>query len=395
MIDQRGESIMTRRVFVFLFLMSLPVVHSVVADGADPDAAALVRRMAERYRNVTAYEFSSRVHLVFDAGEMGKQTLAGRSELIGLRPGFQRHDLRGTGMLDMTVVQTPDSTWQWMGVRNAYTVEPSASLLEGNKTAGDLSRYIRLGERAGLARIIGRQAIDGHDCTVIAFPADSATSDLGVAASIETLWVDNTDAVWRHVNDVTAEGAVGHVRIYTSMEFDKLDFDGSLDKSRFVFDPPAGATRMDEFPNQQIPTGEGMAGKAAADFSLQDLDGQAVSLAGLKGKVVVLDFWATWCGPCIIEMPRVIKLGEEFKNQDVVVLVITAESHDIAKNFLTGRKLNVRCLLDGNGKVNEAYGVEALPTLVVIDRAGMISDYFVGVRTEDVLRTAIQKARAE
>ncbi len=142
-----------------------------------------------------------------------------------------------------------------------------------------------------------------------------------------------------------------------------------------------------------------LTGKTAAPFKLARLgaasDAPAVALDDYKGKVLVLDFWATWCGPCRRELPSFEKLSKESAGQDVVVLTVNmAESADTVAQFMKEAKYTFPVLLSEDKAMPEKYGVAAIPTTVVIDKTGKIVDYHVGVQEEDKIRAAIEKGRA-
>ena len=136
-------------------------------------------------------------------------------------------------------------------------------------------------------------------------------------------------------------------------------------------------------------------GDKAPDFQLKALDGSDVTLASLKGKVVLLDFWATWCGPCKQVMPTIQKLADEFKDKGVVVMgVNTFERGDgAAKKYIDSKKYTYGCLLKGD-ELAKAYGINAIPTLIIIHKDGTIAKAEVGVsgNPEKDLRDAITQA---
>src|SRR2546423_15247077 len=98
----------------------------------------------------------------------------------------------------------------------------------------------------------------------------------------------------------------------------------TLPDSIFAFQPPAGSREVAEFsanPDGKAPDTP-FAGESAIDFTLKDLKGRPHSLKSLRGKVVLLDFWATWCGPCRMTMPQVAKIHEQYKTRGVEVISI-------------------------------------------------------------------------
>lgn len=121
--------------------------------------------------------------------------------------------------------------------------------------------------------------------------------------------------------------------------------------------------------------------KAAPAFDLKDSEGKSVKLAEYKGKVVVLNFWATWCGPCKVEIPWFIDFETQYKDKGFAVLGVAMdeEGWDIIKPYIQQKKVNYRVLL-GTDQVAQLYGgVESLPTTFILDREGKIASVHVGL----------------
>ena len=121
--------------------------------------------------------------------------------------------------------------------------------------------------------------------------------------------------------------------------------------------------------------------KAAPDFALKDVDGKTVHLSDYKGKVVLLDFWATWCAPCKIEIPWFMEFEQQYKDKGFAVLGVSMDDDGwtVVKPYLQQLKINYRIVL-GNDKVGDAYGgVDSLPTTLLIDRQGRIASKHIGL----------------
>ena len=122
-----------------------------------------------------------------------------------------------------------------------------------------------------------------------------------------------------------------------------------------------------------------LVGKPAPDFDLALVGGERFRLSASKGNVVVLDFWATWCGPCIQAMPQVERAAGEFKDQGVrLVAVNLQETAEQVKGMLERLKLQVTVALDRDGSVADRYKAVAIPQTVIIDREGKVARVFVG-----------------
>jgi len=143
-----------------------------------------------------------------------------------------------------------------------------------------------------------------------------------------------------------------------------------------------GCQPLSEPPEETNPTAskEGtQVGNLALDFELQDLDGETVSLRGLRGKPVLLNFWASWCGPCRYEMPFLEEIDEEWSDKELMVLAINLrESASTVERFLQAEGYSFPVLLDTTGVVGGKYNIRAIPTTYFIDKDGIIQGIKIG-----------------
>jgi len=127
-------------------------------------------------------------------------------------------------------------------------------------------------------------------------------------------------------------------------------------------------------------------------FTLTALDGKTYSLSGLRGRVVLLNFWATWCPPCRKEMPDMEKLHRAFEKQGLTVLAVSDEERDVVTGYLQKQNYTFPILLDPGRKVHTAFAVEGIPKTFLFDREGNLVGESIDMRTErqflEMLKTA-------
>ena len=120
-------------------------------------------------------------------------------------------------------------------------------------------------------------------------------------------------------------------------------------------------------------------GNLAPDFQLQYLDGNTVSLSDLRGSPVIINFWATWCGPCRSEMPFIQEIYNEWQDRGLVILAINLrETSSLVSQFIQDNNLSFPVLLDANGNVALEYNVTGIPTTFFIDKDGIIQESKIG-----------------
>jgi peroxiredoxin len=134
------------------------------------------------------------------------------------------------------------------------------------------------------------------------------------------------------------------------------------------------------------------AARAKADFTLTDLQGKNWALRDLRGKVVLVNFWATWCPPCRKEMPDLDALYQKFKDQGLVILAISDEDATKVKPFLAERPVTYPILLDPGRKVNDVFHIDGIPKSFVYDREGKLVAQSIDMRTRKQFLEMLSKA---
>ena len=135
-------------------------------------------------------------------------------------------------------------------------------------------------------------------------------------------------------------------------------------------------------------------GFLAPDFTLETLEGERITLSDLRGKVILLNFWATWCPPCRSEMPAFQEAYADYEEEGFMILAVNATRQDKPESvgaFITEYGLSFPIVLDVEGEANQLYQVQSLPTSFFIDQEGIIQEVVVGGIAEAMVRARAEK----
>jgi cytochrome c biogenesis protein CcmG, thiol:disulfide interchange protein DsbE len=155
---------------------------------------------------------------------------------------------------------------------------------------------------------------------------------------------------------------------------------------------PPSFTNVGQIPSPHV-------GFPAPDFTLETLDDSTTSLAGQRGKVVIVNLWASWCGPCRAELPAIQRLYNTQRDQGLTILAVDGtfqDSEASARAFVQDLSLTFPILLDRDGEVSRRYQLRALPSTFIVDRKGIIRDViFGGPLSEATLQSKVDALLAE
>lgn len=397
------------------------------ASGQD-DARALLDRVAERYASLKQYQFEGTTTVTIAAKGTATEV---EMETVMMSDGPTRNRIEmRSPVFGMVTVTNGDTTWVYLPALNQYIKKPTAEIekkargeIDNSLTSADGFGDILKSQASALqdinkgvktARILREETIypqgAGVECVVVEVEHESGDGPAVArpASIVRTLWVEKARLlIMRHQILVKMKGERegGDMEMKTVSLLRTARIDEPIPESSFTFAPPSGAKLVDDFSDPgagrrgvaDAETGEPASpfiGKEAGGFTLKDPDGKKVELKSLRGKVVVLDFWATWCPPCREEMPHLEKLHRELKDKGLVIIGINTEDAKAARSFMKKYDYTFMTLID-DGSASNIYRIDAIPTVFVIDKAGKITSHYIGAQTEEVLRRAIKKAGIE
>lgn len=167
------------------------------------------------------------------------------------------------------------------------------------------------------------------------------------------------------------------IELSVKVTFADAKYDAPLSADAFKIAPPTDASLVDDL---DAPLGMTLVGKPAPAFEGKNIKGETVKLADLAGKIVVVDFWATWCPPCVAGLPKLAEFTAKHKEDGVVFLAVNLqEEPSVVKEFLDLKKLDINVVMDTDNSIMKKYKVEPVPQTVFIDRKGIVQVVHIGI----------------
>jgi peroxiredoxin/outer membrane lipoprotein-sorting protein len=360
-----------------------------VARGQDPET--ILTKIAQRYAALDGYHIEGVYEITQTRlGNTNQDSMKFR--LDGAAKTHKLHVSCAIGGAPLELISDGSTTWNYVPSKSAYTkvdavaTESSGEAPEGEDFASQMQGIV-IGNFASLKppfdgwTLNGEKQLKTENGKVRCYLLNSKT-----AQGTRKLWVDQEQGlVLRSETVFMQEGFLTAVNLVIKRFDTQMPPD-----STFTFIAPDGVKRVDDLP---IPGyAPAFVGRPAADFALKDLDGNLVRLSELRGKIVLLDFWATWCPPCRRELPVIEKLAEDLKEKNVVILGVNDEGASTVKAYFKKTEHTLATLEDTSRKVHRTYHADAIPTVFIIGPDGVVVRHLVGGREKPELMAALREA---
>ena len=362
-----------------------------------PDPDSLIVAIAEYYKDLTTYAFEGDVSIRM---RRGRQTQTTQYPIRIARRVPNHHRIEIGGEQGRALVVNDTMTWAYHLGSNQFIQLPDALPLTTLQTdfPNPVRSYARLDQVTDAARLLEADtsyALSDENRPAYLLEITPRPTEQTAGQSVTMmLWVDkeHLTVLQERTSSYIPNSPYGPISIRQTTSYASVLKGGEIPESLFVFTPPdssAQTTHLPELPNLPY----SLYGETATAFELPELATEEdVPLTSYMGKVVVLNFWATWCGPCRAEMGALQRISNDWEDDGLVVLAINEEEPpEQVQAYIDEEGLTFTVLLDRFGLVSQDYKVAQLPTTFIIDRQGIIRAHWIGARTEAGFRKGIEK----
>jgi peroxiredoxin len=335
-------------------------------------ARALLHEVAETYRNLPSarFEWSETTNRFTGKSEIRSSY---HVAMLWQPPDKVRIETSSSREPQVSIADG-ETNWTVYPQSGEYTRVP-----QGKGPLRGVPTYSLLDKARGAPKITGHEQLQGVDCTVIQIDLERGVT--------QRLWIETATHLVRRDSYEEPPTESSGVTAKRETNYTLARLGESFAPSVFQYDP--AATHAKNRTQLAREASMSLQGQPAPDFTLHDLAGREVRLRDLRGKIVLLDFWGTWCGACREALPMIELLHRSLKDKNLVVLGVDSEAPELAREYLQRFGYNMSSLVDTKEEAVNQYRVQAWPTTVLIDGEGKVAYYEVGLEPEK-LRDAIR-----
>ena len=385
---------------ICLILSGCNPKHKAIDANSASSPEQLVEIVEATLQEMKAYSFDLDMHMEVTA--QGVEQKMDSEYKVKIEKPDRWAILLESGMMGGTSVSDGKNLTKYSQMLQKYSVEPLSEDQEMETSQVGLSQSYMLLGAAGFSRLFMGEGlkdwlldgvlnsefaedkkVDGKTCRVATFQQENGMHwEIAVATGPRPLL---RQFVLKPDFTKMAEQQTGMpkgMKLKVFVNFSNWKTDAHFDEDDFVFVPPTGAKKVESLfaqlgGREQL---HPLVGEQAPSFSAKDLDGQTVELDQFAGEdVVILDFWATWCGPCVDALPIIAKVAKEFKDKHIVFYAVNLrETPEKIREFLTSEDIDAPVLLDEEGSISKLFQVSGIPQTVLIDKEGRVQVVHVG-----------------
>jgi thiol-disulfide isomerase/thioredoxin len=391
-----------RRAFAIVLFFSLFLCFG--TGNSQEDGWQWINRVGRAYSELSSYQFEG----VILSELSGLQSSSRSSSFARYAKPKENRFRYQAGMGESRCVFACDanSTIVYVGSARQYVKKQSADintvLREVFKGDSDLyiggalpESYATLKSQCVGSKVLRREMVTiqnaAVDCVVVEAQL-TPQNTLPFTRQVRTLWIDAQRSIV--LRDVlhTEAFSTQKKKFYDAMEEIRLSsyrVNEAIEDSVFQFDPPRSANMALEL--NLPPADNGLAiGTTTESNPLIDLNGKRYFFKELRGAVVLLDFWATWCAPCLKEMASLEKISARYKDKGLLIFGVNQQQEKLQMDFLKKKSFSYPMLSDRSGLLTRQFRASELPTLVVIDRNGRVVDWEQGIQKPEELESLLK-----